>query len=120
MPTHLEKELNQLLKNVFCTRNTDSDTKINKNIVQQTDTGYRVYVDLPGVKTDDILISVDGDKLNISASRTDIYPDNYNYMYVLDDDADVDNISATSEYGVLLVDVPVSKKKTKIKIISVH
>lgn len=91
------------------------------NLAKKDNKHFAIEVDLPGVKKEDVDISVDGNKLNISAIRNlkkEVKQDDY-YMqesfygkiartFILPDDLDKDNIEAELTDGRLYV----SLKKT--------
>lgn len=91
------------------------------NLAKKDNKQFAIEVDLPGVKKEDVDISVDGNKLNVSAVRNlkkEVKQDEY-YMqesfygkiartFILPDDLDKDNIDAELTDGRLYV----SLKKT--------
>ncbi|WP_373001582.1 Hsp20/alpha crystallin family protein [Sulfurimonas sp.] len=94
---------------------------------------YHVDVDIPGVKKDDLKISIDGKMITISGERKhkkEVKEADYHRIetsfgkfersFTLPDGADVENITATSKDGVLEVTIPKlkseSKKITNIKV----
>jgi HSP20 family protein len=80
---------------------------------------------LAGVKKENISIDVEKDKLIIKAERKETkdlkynrkqtYFGKYERLFVLPDNADSDNISATMEDGVLNINIPKSKDVKTIK-----
>jgi HSP20 family molecular chaperone IbpA len=87
--------------------------------VVRSDDRVEFYVDLPGVDPEQVDLTIDGRTLNISAQR-DFTPTEgqtlvhagrrhgtYNRSFKLSEDLDVDQLSARSEHGVLIVNIPV-------------
>ena len=100
---------------------------------READDAYYIEVDLPGVKKEDIDIKVDENVLTISGVRKlkeeqkeeEFYKVESMYgkferSFSLPEDADVDNIEAHSENGVLEIKIPkvqkVENKPKKIEI----
>jgi len=100
---------------------------------READDAYFIEVDLPGVKKEDIDIKVDENVLTISGVRKlkeeqkeeEFYKVESMYgkferSFSLPEDADVDNIEAHSENGVLEIKIPkvqkVENKPKKIEI----
>lgn len=94
---------------------------------------YHVDADLPGVKKEDIKINVKGNMITISGERKhkkEVKEEDYHRIessfgkfersFTLPDGADVENITASNEDGVLEVVIPKlkseSKKVKKIKV----
>ena len=91
---------------------------------------YHIDVDLPGVKKEDISIDIDEGKLTISGERSlkeevkeeDYYKvetsfGKFQRMFTLPKNVDVENITATTDNGVLEVIIPkIEKEKNKKKI----
>ena len=94
---------------------------------------YHVDADLPGVKKEDIKISVKGNTMTLSGERNykkEIDEENYHRVessfgkfertFTLPDGADAENITATNEDGVLEVVIPKLKSEMeKVKKIDV-
>ena len=87
---------------------------------------YHVDADLPGVKKDDISINVKGNVLTLSGERKhkeEVNEKDYHRIessfgkfersFTLPDGADVENITASSEDGVLEVVIPKLKSETE-------
>ena len=90
---------------------------------------YHVEVDLPGIKKEDINISVEENKLIISGERKvkeEIKEENYykvessfgsfSRSFSLPEEADIENIHAESQDGVLEVIVPKLEKASVDKV----
>ena len=93
---------------------------------------YHVDVDLPGVKKEDINIDIDDGKLTISGQRDfkeevkeeDYYKvetsfGKFQRVFTLPKNVDIENITASSENGVLEVVIPKVEKDKNIKKIEV-
>jgi len=112
--------------------NTDFTPTIN---TREGEFAYHVEVDLPGMKKEDINIQVEDNTLIISGERKikdEIKKENYykiessfgtfSRSFSLPDDADVENIHANSQDGVLEVVVPKLEvqKVDKVKKIAIN
>ena len=99
--------------------------------VKESDTGWTFYADLPGIKSDDIDVHVEGDSLVISAKHSSevseqkeqyIYTERrsgaYQRRFSLPPTADTEAISAKHENGVLKISVA-KKESVQPKKISV-
>lgn len=94
---------------------------------------YHVDADLPGVKKEDIKVSVKGNLITISGERHDKKETNekdyhrietsfgkFERSFTLPDGVDIENITASNEDGVLDVVIPKLKSETeKVKKIEV-
>jgi HSP20 family protein len=93
---------------------------------------YHVDVDLPGVKKEDIKVDIKENVLTISGerhSKEEVKEKDYYRMessfgkfsrsFTLPDNADVENIEASSDNGVLEVVIPKMASKESVKSISV-
>ena len=88
--------------------------------VAESDTAYTLHAELPGVKKDDIKISIDGDQVTISAEtaaqkeikdgervlRTERYSGKYYRAFALGNAVDEDATSARYVDGVLELTLP--------------
>lgn len=94
---------------------------------------YHIDVDLPGIKKEDINIDIDNGKLTISGQRDikeevkeeDYYKvetsfGKFQRLFTIPDKADVENISASCENGVLEVTIPKVEKDLSIKKIEIN
>ena len=101
------------------------------NFAKKDDYNFTVEIDLPGVKKPDIDISVDGNKLSVTAVRNfkkevseeDYYIQESFYgkiarSFILPDDIDQDSIDASLEDGRLYLNMK-RAKETKPKSISI-
>ncbi len=93
---------------------------------------YHIDVDLPGVKKEDINIDINDNKLTISGERNskeEIKEEDYykvetsfgkfHRMFSLPENVDVENITASTDNGVLEVVIPKVEKSTNNKKIEV-
>lgn len=95
---------------------------------------YHVEIDLPGIKKEDVDVSVDGNVLTISGSRElkdevkeeDYYKIESSYgsfsrSFTLPQKVDVENIRAASDDGVLEIIIPkLNVLNDKVKKIEIH
>ncbi len=119
----LDDAFNQLLRG-FVVRPVNQDeqeaaAKFRVDIAE-SDKAYTVYAELPGVKKDDIQISIDGDQVAISAAtrtekevregervlRTERYAGKFYRAFALGSALDEDTASAKYADGVLELTLP--------------
>ena len=99
---------------------------------REDEKAYYIEVDLPGVKKEDIKVDIKDNTLTISGERKfkeevkeeDYYKietsiGKFSRIFTLPDDADVENIDAKSENGVLEIVIPKVKKEESVKTIEV-
>lgn len=99
------------------------------NLAKKDDSSFHLEVDLPGVKKEDIEISIDDGVLRVSAMRAfkdartsdDYYVcesafGKYERRYVLPESVDTQNISAEFTNGRLAVELQISEKAKARKI----
>jgi len=95
--------------------------------VEETDDGYVIEAELPGVKRGDVDIEVVGNELKISGEikekerkgvlrRRTRRTGRYEYRVVLPDQVDGDKIEANLKEGVLAVHVPKSQREQRRRI----
>lgn len=91
---------------------------------------FELYIDLPGVDPTTVDLTVEGRTLTLTADRSFTVPEGaelvtagrrhgaYSRSFRIGDDLDLDQVSARSEHGVLIVSIPVasSAKARKISI----
>jgi HSP20 family protein len=96
--------------------------------VKEDDKAYTVHAEIPGVKKDDIHVSIDGNQVSISAEvknekevkegekvlRSERYYGKVSRSFTLGGDVDEANAQAKYEDGVLLLTLP-KKAVTKAK-----
>ncbi len=93
---------------------------------------YHVDVDLPGVKKEDIKVDINKGILTISGERklkdevkeqdyykVETYFGKFSRSFTLPDNADIENIEASSENGVLEVVIPKLKEENSKKTITI-
>ena len=93
---------------------------------------YHVDVDLPGVKKEDIKVDINKGVLTISGERkvkdevkeedyykVETYFGKFSRSFTLPDNADIENIEASSDNGVLEVIIPKLKEDNNKKSITV-
>jgi len=87
--------------------------------ILENDEGFILRAEMPGVKKEDISISVDTDSIEIKGVssqksegeliRTEFSPAIFNRKFKLGRDIDRDNINASMEQGILRLDLPRSE-----------
>lgn len=98
------------------------------NVIKE-ENKYLLSIALPGVNKKDVTINIEKNKLTIKSEIEDENTDinyrlrEFNYakferVFTLSDDADIDNISAKFEKGILTISIPTLKEAgpTEIKI----
>ena len=98
------------------------------NVIKE-ENKYLLSIALPGVSKKDVAISIEKNKLTIKSDMEDVNTEikyrlrEFNYAkferaFTLSDDADIDNISAKFEKGILTISIPTLKEAgpTEIKI----
>ena len=93
--------------------------------IQEFDSRFQLYVDVPGVNPDDVEITLDNGVLTISGERDrPSVPDSeqmvnrrterghgkFHRRFILPDTVDADNVKATDHYGVLEISIPKQAK----------
>lgn len=132
----LSPEMDPFLTNVFPFRRQSdrlASSPWNADYeVSETDSAYKLYVDLPGVKREDIEIQVEEDLLTITAKRRRLSaaleteekqaeePLSIKKSFRLPENVDAESIDAGHEDGVLMLTIPkpeeVLPRKVKIAI----
>lgn len=101
--------------------------------VVATDTGYQVEADLPGVKKEDLKVSVDGQRVTIEAEvrrentrkegetvmHTERVVRKYARSFELPQEVDDSQASAKLEYGVLTLDLP-KKQASQSRLLTIQ
>ena len=89
------------------------DKSIKKKSQEDSNKDFRVSLDLPGVKVNDLQIHVDQGLLNISGFRRILSRDGetskrnrFNYSVQVDDETDLSEIHANLSDGVLVITAP--------------
>ena len=129
------KQLKEIEKNLYSqVRNNEGVTAFVPTVnTRESENGYHVDVDLPGVKKEDIKVDLNKGILTISGERKtkeeinqedyykiETYFGKFSRSFTLPDSADIENIEAKSDNGVLEIFIPklkddVSKKSIEIK-----
>lgn len=95
----------------------------------ETDGAYRIRLDLPGMKKDDIVINLQNNTLTVRGERksdrtneTEEYVrverafGTFHRTFALPDTVDAENIEATYDDGVLTISVPKTEENTRRQI----
>jgi HSP20 family protein len=104
------------------TSSTSITTRTPKHNVIENDKEFQIEISLAGVKKDDMNINIDKDIMTIKAERKEIkdvkynrkqtYFGRYERMFVLPDEVDKENISASFVDGMLKIIVPKDMNNT--------
>ncbi len=120
-------DLNRLFNTVFSTRSTMNPSGFAQtNIYENTD-NYIVVSKLPGVKKDELNISIKDNSLKISGTRKQKSEKNSAYLnerftgdfernFILPEKIDTENIKAELKDGILLLNIPKSPETKPRKI----
>jgi HSP20 family protein len=100
--------------------------------ITEQDSEYQITANVPGIRKDDIIISIDKNVLTIEVNHNtddskdkvlyrhrERYYGKYQRRVALPDDIDSENIKATLELGVLCLLIP-KKEYSKPKSIQIH
>ncbi|MEE9494064.1 MAG: Hsp20/alpha crystallin family protein [Gammaproteobacteria bacterium] len=100
--------------------------------IQETDSSYIIYADIPGVDPADIELSLEKNVLTLSGKRDSYDTDEcdaykriersygvFSRKFTLPDSVDSETVSAKSEHGVLTVTIP-KREKPQAKRITVN
>ena len=129
------KQLKEIEKNLYTqVGNNEGVTAFVPTVnTREGEFAYHIDVDLPGVKKEDIKVDLNKGVLTISGERKtkdevkqedyykiETYFGKFSRSFTLPDNADIENIEAKSDNGVLEVIIPklkddVSKKSIEIK-----
>ena len=129
------KQLKEIEKNLYSqVGNNEGVTAFVPTVnTRESENGYHVDVDLPGGKKEDIKVDLNKGILTISGERKtkeeinqedyykiETYFGKFSRSFTLPDSADIENIEAKSDNGVLEIFIPklkddVSKKSIEIK-----
>ena len=127
------RELERKIYNTIPVQNENSISTFTPNVnTREDEKGYYIEIDLPGVKKEDINIDLNDKILTISGERKfkkEVKKENYYKIetdfgkfersFSIPEDADIDNIEAKSEDGVLEIFIPKIKKETSKKRIEI-
>ena len=104
------------------------EKRIRETQFKETDDAYLISVDMPGVKSEDLELSIDGGVLSINASRKDHFADEnserrtlqtYSRRWTLPENVDEASLEAHLEDGILQLALP-KKEKEEAKTIKVQ
>jgi HSP20 family protein len=103
---------------------TDSAVKTPLHDIIENDKEYQINLLLAGVKKEDVSINIEKDTLiikaerngekNIKYCRKETYFGKYEKQFILPDDVDNDNVSASMSNGILNVIIPKSVDDMKL------
>jgi len=109
--------------------NTNRDTFIPGIDISETDDQFLISAELPGMKKEDIDVSLDNGRLSISGERkfekeeggkkfhrVETRYGSFNRSFQLPDNVDEESINATYESGILNISIDKSEDKVKKKI----
>ncbi|MCG3652691.1 Hsp20/alpha crystallin family protein [Aliarcobacter butzleri] len=127
------KQIRELEKNFYNQSNSEGVTAFVPVVnTREGEFAYHVDVDLPGVKKEDIKVDINKNVLTISGERktkeeikeedyykVETYFGKFSRSFTLPDNADIENIEASSENGVLEVIIPKLKDDTTKKTIAI-
>lgn len=83
--------------------------------IDETDNGYSITVEMPGLSRSDIEVSVENDYLTVSGTRENgKNKTNYTRSWSLGDNVTQEAITARYDAGLLYVEVPMVKSKKRI------
>jgi len=89
------------------------------SLVEETNEGYFIQLDVPGVRKEDVRISAENRHLVIEAERKGRTAQKLRRVFSLPDDVNVEGISAQTRDGVLELSLP-KKEQAKPKQIVVN
>lgn len=93
-----------------------------KSNVQKNDNGYEVLLSVPGLTKEDLKIIVKDGILKISFDKEggSTFVSNFTKSYTLPEDVNENQIEGKVENGVLKLTLPISRKKSLEKLISLN
>ncbi len=104
---------------------------IPKADIAESETDYKVYLELAGVDKNDIHISLDENKLTVTGTKAPVYDEKlklhshetidgeFERSFFLSKDVKSDKITATFNQGVLEISIPKEKETPVKRVISV-
>jgi len=130
------KEIRELERRIYNTIPVQTENAISTFTpsvnTREDEKGYYIEIDLPGVKKEDINIDLNDKVLTVSGERKfkeEVKKENYYKIetafgkfersFSIPEDADIDNIEAKSENGVLEIFIPKIKKEAPKKRIEI-
>ena len=125
----LHKEMGNLFDNPPATANFGTEEWAPAVDIKETDTSFVIHADLPGVKPEEIEVTLENGELTIRGSRESSKEDaldNYKRVerfsgsflrrFTLPELADAENVSANTKEGVLELVIPKMEKAKQRKI----
>lgn len=122
----LQREINRLFNNWDDPESSGATAGWAPSVdIQEFDTRFQLYVDLPGVDPDAVDITLDNGVLTISGERsspavpedehmvnrrTERGQGRFHRRFTLPDTVDADNVKATDRHGVLEISIPKQAK----------
>ena len=83
--------------------------------IDETDKGYSITVEMPGLSRNDIEVSLENDYLTVSGTRENgKNKTHYTRSWTLGDNVTQEGISARYDAGLLYIEVPMTKSKKRI------
>ena len=119
MITKIKNPFFDLFDTVF---ELEKGINIPKSNVQKNNNGYELLLSIPGLSKEDLKIIIKEGVLKISFEREggSIFVENFTKSYTLPDDVNENQIEGKVENGVLKLILPISKKKSIEKFISIN
>lgn len=100
-----------------------SDDSGLKSRILKTKAGHEVHLVVPGVSKDEVNIDIENNLMTISHDQKEnggvFATKSFSRYWKLPKSADIDNITASSENGILIIDVP-NKEETKSEKIKIN
>jgi len=125
----LQNEMGGLFDNMPAAPNFGSEEWTPAVDIKETDAAYEIHADLPGVKADDIEVTLENGELTIQGSRdsskqeqrddykrVERFSGTFMRRFTLPELADADNVSAKTKEGVLELVIPKIEKAKQRKI----
>jgi len=103
IPNFLFGNLDEFFNQAFRNFGPNPDTRVPDSYRYETDEHYRLRLDLPGFKKDEINLSLEGSQLKITArtESEEAFHAEFDRVFDLPDDANPEEITARLEDGVL-------------------
>jgi len=124
-PNNVQDEMHRLLHDLVLTGEPGQAAWLPAVDVHESDTSYRLILDLPGVSAQDVRIEMNDGRLTVkgerkselaegvNAHRTERVTGTFERAFRLRARVDADGIKATYRDGVLTIDVPKAKEAVK-------
>ncbi|MEM4725969.1 MAG: Hsp20/alpha crystallin family protein [Nitrososphaerales archaeon] len=98
------EDFNREFDKIF--RTNDLDLMFN---VEHTKDSKKIYLDLPGVKKEDVTVTVDKNHIIVEAERKGYISGKYRKSFSLPNDLDTSRTELSLEDGVLTITIPVAE-----------